>query len=172
MQETRVRSLGWEDTLEKEITAHSSILAWKIHGPQSLVGYCPWGRKKLDTTEPLHFHFAAEKNSWKPHPPSHPTHTFICHGKVQDIGELICPLQVARMPSSTFSPPGPSPAGSPNTPAQKAPLPHAQYQRISVPPPHISSSPPHPLNQTLIPFISNCLYLLPVPQASSYPAGA
>ena len=57
MQETRVRSLGWEDPLEKEITAHSSILAWKIHGPQSLVGYCPWGRKKLDTTEPLHFHF-------------------------------------------------------------------------------------------------------------------
>ena len=30
MQETRVRSLGWEDTLEKEMAAHSSILAWKI----------------------------------------------------------------------------------------------------------------------------------------------
>ena len=30
MQETPVRSLGWEDPLEKEITAHSSILAWKI----------------------------------------------------------------------------------------------------------------------------------------------
>ena len=30
MQETRVRSLGWEDPLEKEIAAHSSILAWKI----------------------------------------------------------------------------------------------------------------------------------------------
>ena len=27
MQETRVRSLGWEDTLEKEMAAHSSILA-------------------------------------------------------------------------------------------------------------------------------------------------
>ena len=25
-----VRSLGWEDPLEKEMTAHSSILAWKI----------------------------------------------------------------------------------------------------------------------------------------------
>ena len=30
MQETRVRSLVWEDPLEKKMAAHSSILAWKI----------------------------------------------------------------------------------------------------------------------------------------------
>ena len=30
MQETRVPSLGWEDTLEKEMATHSSTLAWKI----------------------------------------------------------------------------------------------------------------------------------------------
>ena len=30
MQETRVQSLGWEDPLEKEMAAHSSLLAWKI----------------------------------------------------------------------------------------------------------------------------------------------
>ena len=30
MQETWVRSLGWEDSLEKEMATHSSILAWKI----------------------------------------------------------------------------------------------------------------------------------------------
>ena len=30
MRETRVRSLGWEDPLEKEIVTHSSILAWRI----------------------------------------------------------------------------------------------------------------------------------------------
>ena len=30
MQETWVRSLGWEDSLEKEKAAHSSTLAWKI----------------------------------------------------------------------------------------------------------------------------------------------
>ena len=30
MQETRVRSLDWEDPLEKEMATHSSILAWKI----------------------------------------------------------------------------------------------------------------------------------------------
>ena len=30
MQETRVRSLGLEDPLEKEMATHSSILAWRI----------------------------------------------------------------------------------------------------------------------------------------------
>ena len=30
MQETDVRSLGWEDPLEKERATHSSILAWKV----------------------------------------------------------------------------------------------------------------------------------------------
>ena len=29
MQETRIRSLGGEDPLEKEMATHSSILAWK-----------------------------------------------------------------------------------------------------------------------------------------------
>ena len=30
MQETRVRALGWEDPLEKEMAIHSSTIAWKI----------------------------------------------------------------------------------------------------------------------------------------------
>ena len=30
MRETRVRSLGWEDLLEKEMEPHSSTLAWRI----------------------------------------------------------------------------------------------------------------------------------------------
>ena len=30
MQETPVRSLDWEDILEKGMSTHSSILAWKI----------------------------------------------------------------------------------------------------------------------------------------------
>ena len=30
MQETRVRSLGQEDALEREMATHSSILAWRI----------------------------------------------------------------------------------------------------------------------------------------------
>ena len=30
IQETQVRSLGWEDLLKKEMATHSSILAWAI----------------------------------------------------------------------------------------------------------------------------------------------
>ena len=30
MQETWVRSLGWEDPLEKEMAIHASTIAWKI----------------------------------------------------------------------------------------------------------------------------------------------
>ena len=30
MQESQVRSLGWEDPLEKEMATHSSIFAWRI----------------------------------------------------------------------------------------------------------------------------------------------
>ena len=55
MWETWVRSLGWEDPLEKEMATHSSILAWRTPGRRSLVGYSPRGRKESDTTERLHF---------------------------------------------------------------------------------------------------------------------
>ena len=41
-QEMQVLFLGWEDNLEKEVATHSNILAWKIHGQRSLVGYSPW----------------------------------------------------------------------------------------------------------------------------------
>ena len=34
MQETWVRSLGQEDPLQKEMAAHSSILAWRIPGTE------------------------------------------------------------------------------------------------------------------------------------------
>ena len=38
MQETWVRSLGWEDPLEKEIATHSSILALRILWTEDLGG--------------------------------------------------------------------------------------------------------------------------------------
>ena len=34
------------------------LLPGKSHGQRSLVGCSPWGRKELDTTERLHFHFS------------------------------------------------------------------------------------------------------------------
>ena len=36
MQETQVRSLCWEDPLEKGMTTHSSILAWRIPWTEEL----------------------------------------------------------------------------------------------------------------------------------------
>ena len=44
--------------LEKAMAAHSSTLAWKIHGWRSLEGCSPWGGEESDTTERLHFHFS------------------------------------------------------------------------------------------------------------------
>ena len=46
-QETWVQSLGWEDPMEKGMATHSSILAWKIRGQKSLVGYSLWSCKRI-----------------------------------------------------------------------------------------------------------------------------
>ena len=56
-QETRVRSLGQEDPLEKEMATYSSILAWKIPWTEEPGRHSPWGCKESETTEQLHFHF-------------------------------------------------------------------------------------------------------------------
>ena len=37
--ETRVRSLGWEDALEKEMVTHSNILAWRIPRTEKLMSF-------------------------------------------------------------------------------------------------------------------------------------
>ena len=49
MQETWVRSLGWEDPTEKGKATHSSILAWR--SPWTV--YSPLGCKELDMTEQI-----------------------------------------------------------------------------------------------------------------------
>ena len=45
VRETGVRSLGWEDPLEKEMATHSNTLAWEIPWTEEPVGYSPWGRR-------------------------------------------------------------------------------------------------------------------------------
>ena len=67
-QETPVRSLGWEDPLEKGVASHSNILAWRIPrteepgGLQSMGSHrvrheqvtntqSAWGHKELDAAE-------------------------------------------------------------------------------------------------------------------------
>ena len=51
MQEMQVRSLGWEDPLEKEMATHTSILALEI--PWTEEPGSPWGHERLDMTERL-----------------------------------------------------------------------------------------------------------------------
>ena len=43
MQETRVRPLGWEDLLEKEMATHSSMLAWRSPRTEEPGGLQPMG---------------------------------------------------------------------------------------------------------------------------------
>ena len=52
--ETYVRSLSQEDPLEKEMAAHSSILAWRIPWMEELGGLQSMGCKESDATERLH----------------------------------------------------------------------------------------------------------------------
>ena len=51
MRETWVRSLGWEDPLEKEMATQSSTLAWKIAWMEEPGRLQSGGRKELDMTE-------------------------------------------------------------------------------------------------------------------------
>ena len=50
MQETGVRSLGWEDPLEKEMATYSSIIAWRIPWTEELGGLQFMGSQESDTT--------------------------------------------------------------------------------------------------------------------------
>ena len=69
MRETRVRSLRWEDPLEKEIATHSGILAWRIPrteepGGLQSIGWQSWTR--LSNFTSLHFQLKDRDNcSWK-----------------------------------------------------------------------------------------------------------
>ena len=56
MQETQkiqVQPLDGEDPLEKKMATTRLFLPGEFYGWRSLVGYSPWGRKELDTTERL-----------------------------------------------------------------------------------------------------------------------
>ena len=61
IQETWVRSLGWEGPLEKEWRPTAVFLPGKSHGQWSLVGYSLWSHRESAATEQitlsLHFHY-------------------------------------------------------------------------------------------------------------------
>ena len=55
MQDTWVRSLGWEDPLEKKKGTHSSILTWRIP-------WTVWAHKESDIVKWLSLHFKCISN--------------------------------------------------------------------------------------------------------------
>ena len=50
VEETQVRFLGWEDPTEKEMSTHSSMLAWKFPWTEETGGLQSMGSQELDTT--------------------------------------------------------------------------------------------------------------------------
>ena len=59
MRETWVRSLGWEDPLEKRKVTHSSILVWRIPWPTVL-----WVAKRWTQLRDFHFTFPSWSGIW------------------------------------------------------------------------------------------------------------
>ena len=51
MRETWVRSLDWEDHLEKKMAPTPIFWPGKFYGQRRLAGYSPWGPKESDRTE-------------------------------------------------------------------------------------------------------------------------
>ena len=62
MRDTQVRSLGGEDPLEKDMTTHSSTLAWKIPWMEEPGGLQSMGSRRVGSAERLHFHFQVGHN--------------------------------------------------------------------------------------------------------------
>ena len=70
MQDTQVRSLGQEDPLEKGMSTHSSLLAWRIPWTDE-TGGLPSMESQLDTTERLTFSLSniiVWRRKWQPTP--------------------------------------------------------------------------------------------------------
>ena len=57
MRKTWVRSLGWEDPLEKGMATHSSILAWRIPWTEQPGRLQSMGSQSWTQLNNLHFHF-------------------------------------------------------------------------------------------------------------------
>ena len=66
MRETWVRSLGWEDPLEKDMATHSSILAWEIPWTEEPGGLHSMGSQRVIHDWATSLHFTSESGrSWE-----------------------------------------------------------------------------------------------------------
>ena len=85
MRETRVRALGWEDPLEKEMAIHSGTVAWKIPWMQEPRGLQSMGSLRVGhdwVTSLSVFTFMHWRRKWQPTPMFLP-------GESQGLGNLV-----------------------------------------------------------------------------------
>ena len=66
MQESWVRSLGWEDPLEKEMATHSSTLAWRIPWTEERDRLQSMDSQRVahECANKFHFHLLAGTATW------------------------------------------------------------------------------------------------------------
>ena len=64
MRETWVRSLGWEDPLKKGMTAHSSILAWRIPWTEEPGGLQSMESPRVRHDQATNFHFSLKNQPY------------------------------------------------------------------------------------------------------------
>ena len=57
MWETWIQPVGWEDSMEKEMVTHSSILSCRISRTEEPAGYSLWSYKEFDITDGLTLSF-------------------------------------------------------------------------------------------------------------------
>ena len=79
IRETSVRSLGWEDPLEKEMAMHSSTLAWKSPWTEEPGRLQSMGLQRLGHDRAISLHFSMTK--WSASKPEAPKQAW---GKLQD----------------------------------------------------------------------------------------
>ena len=78
VEKTQIRSLGWENLLEKGMATHPSILAGKFHRERSLAGCSPWVHKESDTSELLTLSLQASSNNKQKQVLKNGTNELIC----------------------------------------------------------------------------------------------
>ena len=118
MQETQVRSLGQEDSLEKEMATHSSILAWRIPWTEQPGGLQSMGSQRVghDWNDLAHQSVSSVVQSCQtlcdpmncstPGLPVHHQLPEFTHTHVHRVGDTIQPSHPLPSPS----PPAPNPS--------------------------------------------------------------
>ena len=91
MQETRVRSLGWEDLLEKGMATYSSILAWRIPWTEEPGRLSPGGHKESGTLELLTLYSFTSRHLYCGH--------ILCTQEEGEVNILVFPEGTTLFPS-------------------------------------------------------------------------